>query len=66
MNIAHEFRRWNFNGLVDAEISCKNGRDIRRQGEDPRCFLFRDGDTLNRSRTYPDKRSMAGNLGGRA
>ena len=35
---AHEFRRWNFNGLVGAEISCKNGRDIRCRGEDRAAF----------------------------
>ena len=38
MNFAHEFRRWNFNGLVGAEISCKNGRDIRCRGEDRAAF----------------------------
>src|SRR5271170_4157792 len=38
MNFAHKFRRWNFNGLVGAEISCKNGRDIRCRGEDRAAF----------------------------
>jgi hypothetical protein len=38
MNFAREFRRWSFNGLVGAEISCKNRRDIRCRGEDRAAF----------------------------
>ena len=64
MNIAHEFRRWNFNGLVDAEISCKNGRDTRRSRARIRAaFCFVTVTPSIAAAHYPDKRSMAGNFG---